>query len=266
MVSYAKLALVFASLFTAAVTQLSSETSPIHINPVMIGVRSAPGSCPSDGILQSARRNTSAAIQQVLSDITTTPACGGPGWRLAVSLDMSDQSQQCPPPWIESSTPERSCFKGSGDSGGCVGVSFPVAGSAYNHVCGYLTALSERTVDGFHTGLDDINGAYIDGVSVTRGRPREHIWTFATQFGDDCPCSGGVNPPMFVEDNYFCSGQPNQALYSMDCPACCSFATPPPFSATLETQNLEDIEVRICTDQEAGNEAVYISYLELFVF
>ena len=262
----AKLALVFALLLNAAVAQSSSETSPVHIDPVMIGARSAPGSCLSDDILQSARRNTSAAIQQVLSEITATPPCGGPGWRLAVSLDMSDPSQQCPSPWRESPTPVRSCFKGSGDPGGCLGVSFPVSGSAYDRVCGYVTALSERTVDGFHAGPDDIDDSYIDGVSVTRGTPREHIWTFATQGGLNCPCSGGASPPSFVEGNYFCNGQPNQALYSMDCPTCCSFDAPPPFSATLKTRNSDDVEVRICTDQEAGNEAAHISYLEMFVF
>ena len=160
----AKLALVFASLLNAAVAQQSSETSPVRIDPVLIGARSAPGSCLSDDILKPARRNTSAAVQQVLSEVLTA-TCGGPGWRLAVSLDMADPSQQCPSPWIETTTPVRSCFKGSGHGGGCLGVRFPVSGSTYNRVCGYVTASGIRTNDGFHAFFANagIDNAYIDG-------------------------------------------------------------------------------------------------------
>ena len=263
----AKLVLVLVSLLATAVAQSISETSPTNIDPVVIGARSPPGSCLSDDVLQSARRNTSAVIQQVLSDITAIPPCGEPGWRLVVSLDMSDRSQQCPSPWREISTPARSCFKGSGHPGGCVGVSFPVSGPTYNRVCGYATTLSERTVDAFKTSdRDDIDGPYVDGVSITRGTPREHIWTFGIQAGIQCPCSGGVSPSSFVGGNFSCNNQPNRALYTTDCPTCCSFNTPPPFNTTLEMRNSDDIEVRICTDQEAANEAAHLSYLELFVF
>ena len=30
-----------------------------------------------------------------------------------------------------------------------------------------------------HTDDTDINGNYVDGVSLTHGAPRQHIWTFA---------------------------------------------------------------------------------------
>ena len=261
---YAKLALVFALLLTVA--QQSSETSPVRIDPVLIGARSARGSCLSDDILQPARRNTSAAVQQVLSQ-KLAATCGGPGWRLAVSLDMADPSQQCPSPWVETTTPVRSCFKGSGHGAGCPGVRFPVSGSTYSHVCGYVTASNIRTNDGFYAYIFGANAgidvAYVDGVSVTRGTPREHIWTFS--FGG-CPCDGGRNPPSFVDGNYFCNGQPNTALYSMECSGCCSFDTPPAFNAAFQTSSSDDIEVRICTDQEHRDETVHISSLELFVF
>ena len=266
MMFWSKLALVFASLLTAAVAQQSSETSPVRIDPVLVGARSAPGSCLSDDILQPARRNTSAAVQQVLSE-KLAATCGGPGWRLAVSLDMADPSQQCPSPWIETTTPVRSCFKGSGHGGGCLGVRFPVSGSTYNRVCGYVTASGLRTNDGFHAGSlgTSIDGAYMDGVSVTRGTPREHIWTYAFSIGR-CPCAGGFNPPSYVGDNYFCNGQPNRALYSTECSGCCSFNTPPAFNAAFQTSSSDDIEVRICTNQAHVDETVHISSLELFVF
>ena len=65
---------------------------------------------------------------------------------------------------------------------------------------------------------------YVDGVSVTYGDLRKHIWTFASGISEtivaafptrSCPCTlngTGIQPqqpPAFVGDNYFCeSGNP----------------------------------------------------------
>ena len=59
---------------------------------------------------------------------------------------------------------------------------------------------------------NDIDTAYLDGVSITHGSPRQHIWSYAssqtTQAGiTECPCSTDntvVNPGAFVGDNYYC--------------------------------------------------------------
>ena len=48
----------------------------------------------------------------------------------------------------------------------------------------------------------DINGNYVDGVSLTHGAPmRQHIWTFAAAEGENvnhpgsnCPCTNRNNP------------------------------------------------------------------------
>lgn len=59
-------------------------------------------------------------------------------------------------------------------------------------------------------------GPYVDGVSITYGTPREHIWTYAIgntdksnflpRFATNCPCSQfpGHLPPSFVGTNYYC--------------------------------------------------------------
>ena len=39
--------------------------------------------------------------------------CGGPGWRKAAYLNMSDPTQTCPPAWELVTTPRRSCARPS---------------------------------------------------------------------------------------------------------------------------------------------------------
>ena len=63
----------------------------------------------------------------------------------------------------------------------CVSV-FPVSGGAYNRVCGRVTAYQYSDTRGlwpYHGGhATTIDDPYVDGVSLTHGSPRQHIWTF----------------------------------------------------------------------------------------
>ena len=54
-----------------------------------------------------------------------------------------------------------------------------------------------------------IDSNYVDGLSITYGNPRQHIWTYATGVFDNgeihCPCDGtGGIAPSFVGSNYYC--------------------------------------------------------------
>ena len=68
---------------------------------------------------------------------------------------------------------------------------------------------STDAVDGC---CNDINSYYVDGVSITRGSPRQHVWTLMaggreTHAGSwSCPCNNGstVSVVPFIGDNYFC--------------------------------------------------------------
>ena len=62
---------------------------------------------------------------------------------------------------------------------------------------------------------EDINLPYVDGISLTHGYPRQHIWTFAAGLDEigshpRCPCtntnfaSRASQPPAFVGNDYFC--------------------------------------------------------------
>ena len=58
--------------------------------------------------------------------------CGGPGWRKAAYLDMTDPAQTCPPAWELITTPRRSCGRPS-DAFGCTCESavFPTQNNQY---------------------------------------------------------------------------------------------------------------------------------------
>ena len=62
-----------------------------------------------------------------------------------------------------------------------------------------------------------INFTYVDGVGLTHGNPREHIWTFAAAlnrndnltdgWSSHCPCQFDINPfdpPPFAGEDFFC--------------------------------------------------------------
>ena len=240
----------------------------------------------SEGIIRSemasALENIAEQIRCLkdqVNNLTSTTSCRpcGVGSRLAVSLDMGDTSQQCPSPWIEGSSPNRSCFAQNYDN--CIGVRFPVSGGAYSRVCGRAIGYGTATPDAFFNGygLNDgsINAAYLDGISVTHGLPRQHIWSFANGVlgtRHRCPCDNADRrfaplPPAFVGNNYFCDGDYDGALWDgMDCTSpCCTFNSPPWFNVTLPTSTTDDIEVRICSDQNVVNEATFLRLMEFYV-
>ena len=127
---------------------------------------------------------------------------------------------------------------------------------------------------------------------MTRGMPREHIWTFAARVSggdyavqrDNCPCSDPSNtssqfPPSFVGDNYYCeSGNPTDTFikdhfYSNDLlwdgeqcegQCCINGKSPPWFSVDLTTPTTDDIEVRICIP-EPSHDDIALRVLELYV-
>ncbi len=109
---------------------------------------------------------------------------------------------------------------------------------------------------------------------MTHGSPRQHIWSLAAGHGGNfrCPCDNSDRaqaplPPSFVGNNYFCDGDYNGALWDgQGCTTdCCTFNSPPYFSVALPSSTFDDIEVRICSDQDRGDEAVHIGMLELYV-
>ena len=119
--------------------------------------------------------------------------CGGTGrWRRVVYLDLTDPSTVCPSGWQLTGYSKRTCGRARPGNFVCDSVFFPVSGGEYSKVCGMIKAYQWGSPDGFRPSqqANIIDGGYVDGVSVTYGHPRQHIWTFAAGLSEDtshCP-------------------------------------------------------------------------------
>ena len=203
---------------------------------------------------------------------------------------MSDLSQQCPSVWQEITTPHRVCGRRS-TSASCEGLTYSTGSEQYDQVCGRSIGYQIGTPDTFTRR--SINSYYMDGISVTHGSPRQHIWSFVAGVDEDssvhsassCPCVTGSTArsriPSFVGQNYFCesgitSGHVDGYFYpngdslwdGQGCgsnSSCCTFNLPPWFNVTLSSPTTDDIEVRICGDEAIANEDTPIQLVELYV-
>ena len=223
----------------------------------------------------------------------------GPGlwWRVAY-LNMSDPSHQCPPVWREySANGVRACGRPANTSG-CFSMNYSSI-TPYAKVCGRVIGYQVGSPDVFNPDHFTIDDTYVDGVSVTYGDPRNHIWTYAGGLSEYvsrdhahnvCPCrlSGTSTsyqqkyPPNFVGNDYYCeSGNPENSFENTDtlrytddplwdglsCEGwCCSDGRNPPwFSVQLREWTLSDIEVRICGHEETFNDDTPLKLVELYI-
>ena len=134
-----------------------------------------------------------------------------------------------------------------------------------------------------------MRASYIDGISITHGSPRHHIWSYVGSHSevatnnDTCPCDppSGARPQSFVGSNYYCESDnpteewrdqvfPNDKLWdgeqcSHEGTCCTGTNTPPWFSVNLGSPTSDDIEVRIMGTEGTDNEDTPIELLEIFV-
>ena len=214
------------------------------------------------------------------------------GWARIANLDMTDPRQHCPSNWREIASPKRMCSRRS--ENGCDSVTFSTNGIPYSHVRGRILGYQYCKTDAFAPYYSNpssitIDDAYVDGVSITHGNPRQHVWTFAagrseTHAGNaGCPCDNpniGSSTPSFVGDNYFCesatvrsSGDScmyfiNNTLWDgQDCilSSCCEFNTPPWFCRPLPEPTTDDIEVRICANARIAAEDNPVELVEIYI-
>ena len=98
-------------------------------------------------------------------------------------------------------------------SGGCASANFHAKGFSYDNICGQAKAYQKGTPNAFQSKTS-VDGIYVDGISITLGSPRKHVWTYAAGLSDDhdyngnsnCPCATfpGPSPPAFVGNDYYC--------------------------------------------------------------
>ena len=221
-----------------------------------------------------------------VSDPQLQVYCGPGEWCRVAYLNMSDPTQQCPSAWREYNTSGvRACGRPSTSGGSCPATAYSI-NFQYRRVCGRVVGYQYGSPDGFHSG--NINQRYVDGISITRGSPRQHVWTYAAGVTEsssahahvNCPCSSSSAraAPSFVGNNNYCeSGNPSSTwsnrLYTGDklwdglqCEGSCCAGTVTPlwFKVQLSTTTSDDIEIRICGSELTNNEDTPIELIEIY--
>jgi dynein heavy chain len=232
-------------------------------------------------------RTSNGSAVRVYCDMTRSCRGVTGGWTRVAELDMTNSSHQCPGGFTQQQFANRSTCIPTRTS--CSSITFPSAALQYSSVCGRITAYQVGSTDAFFHHQLNINSHYVDGVSLTHGDERVHIWTFASAHDEttslpesNCPCTNSDTadragqPPEFVgEDSYFCdTGSENRIIndhfYGNDplwdgdgcgpLSTCCSFNNPPWFYKQLQPTT-DDIEMRVCrssTDENIATEIVQI--------
>ena len=218
--------------------------------------------------------------------------CGaGGGWTRIGYLNMADGTASCPTGFKYYETGGvRACGRQS-NAPGCTTTSFQPNFLSYSKVCGRVTGYQFGSTDGFLGGPSSIDSHYVEGISITYGSPRTHIWTLASGLRQNnidgghynCPCSTGSvqTVPAFIGDNYYCeSGNPHLGIFNQlfvddplwdgqGCSAleqgCCTATNLPYFYRDFGNTSISDgIEFRICGDQ-GDLEDTPVSLIELYV-
>ena len=218
--------------------------------------------------------------------------CWGAGWKEVVNVTYSHPGVECPDEWQDNGYDIKGCGRTSISTTDAIFThSFPVGeGVEYDEVCGRIHGYGVGETVTFNTVSDDIEGIYVEGISLTHTAADNtlvHIWTFAASPFENpnsvnirqCPCDGGANPPDFVGQNYFCeSGVPVGSTGSAnvfygddllwdgkDCAVevCCTRAGPPYFHSYLPQPTTADIDVRLLLGFSGID--VSITHIELYV-
>ena len=227
--------------------------------------------------------------------------CGHGNWKRVEYLDFRDTGTACPSVFASDVYSERSytCSLLNPAVTECNTHTINVHDREYTKVCGRVRAYGVGLLDAFaaHDVLGiGINGAYVTGVSLTHGGDLSgtvnlatHIWSFvvgldqtaeASLGGAHCPCDGGISPPDFVGENYFCEApieeigsttlgtfHPNNVLWDGEnCGTqseCCTRLSHPYFVKQLETPTTDDIDLRVCSGD--GDEDVALELVEIYI-
>ena len=238
--------------------------------------------------------NVSLENEKQLASLQLQLYCGVGEWYRVVFMNMSDPLNQCLPSWVEENVDEvRACGRGTTDDG-CLSTTFNTGELQYRKVCGRAIGYQYGNTDAFAVP-GTIDQVYVDGLSITYGAPRQHIWTYAAAVSEvpinadryttsNCPCASepGASPSSFLGNNWYCeSGNPdpvnpagpkflsNDPLWDgKNCEGtCCSNGKSPPwFSVELPGPTNDIIEARLCANEHSDNhEDVFIKIFEVYI-
>ena len=207
-------------------------------------------------------------IHQLYCDMQTERCGVKGGWTRVGYLDMTwPWSGTCPHGLVRTTTPRSMCHRES-YSAGCSSATYKTYGISYSRVCGRATGYKTGTPDGFRGSEKKIHAAYVDGLSLTHGYPRKHIWSFAAEFIDAEP-----QYIHFIGQDFFQESTGSRHINSRrlwDGVGChsreyCSKSGQPWFCRQFPVRTTDNIELRVCRNQDRGDENVGIEQLELYI-
>ena len=159
---------------------------------------------------------------RVYCDMTRECSCSSAsvgGWSRVAFLNMTDPTHQCPPAWREYTEPVRTCgrtnetLQGVRYGSGCSSVSFSTYNISFSRICGRIIGYQSGSPSAFRpytfSHYSRIEDPYVEGVVITHGTEKEHVWTFAASLTElssagvenVCPCTNTQSPqqiPSFV--------------------------------------------------------------------
>ena len=242
------------------------------------------------------------SLISVYCDMEGSNCDGKGGWMRVGYLNMSEPNATCPPGLTQrqyNNIDHDVC--GRPNLGAFSHTFFSTQGIHYSKVCGQLRGYQYRAPDAFGLNgiaTNNIDSCYVDGISITYGSsPRKHIWTYACGITSDnvpypslcCPCnSDNTEAPKYkpnvVEHDYYCeSAIPpydtvrwQYVLYVNDplwdgqqCDGnegpCCTNPKMPWFIKTLNETTTEDIELRVCGNEDYPDEDTPLDFIELYI-
>ncbi len=268
--------------FTALSTQLNQIASETQNSNASFLLRQL------DATIQE---KVDALESRIVADLPLILNCGPGEWFQVAHLNMYNRTEKCPAVWREYNVSGlRACGRPTSTQPSCPGTLY-ATGRQYSRVCGRVVGYQEDSPDGFvNSNANNASQFYLDGVSITYGGSRQHLWSYVAAVTEDsishtpnnCPCStrAGTGPPSFVGNNYYCeSGNPSNTggstgLLTNDplwdghqCEgSCCSGTSSPPwFSVQLPAPTMDMIEVRICGNEGTDNEDSPVVLLDIYV-
>ena len=198
-----------------------------------------------------------SSVQAYCSMTLTCGSLTG-GWRRVAYLNVSNRDgNDCPGGFNIRSNP-LSCRRSS-SSAGCSPVTYETNGISYSQVCGTVVAQGVGSPDGFRNG--NIDWTYVDGISLTYGSPRNHLWSYPVLHNGNCnDCMN--RKPGFVSSHFYC--------FSPDCSSgmVCSESGCSEnwfYRRFEDSVTNSDVELRVCRDQVRNNEDIYLNHVEIYV-
>ena len=238
--------------------------------------------------IRSSRNNTAIRVYCYMTGYN----CGGGVWMRIGEISMNRRFSQCPGAlqrvYISN---RRYCYRRSSP---CSTVSFDSFGKNYTEVCGYVTAYQYGHPDAFQSSNPSI-GFYGEGISVTHGSSKNHLWSYvigyrypsSSSYGysGNCPCNSYGSTSSVISQvgtNYYCdsgyrsnSNPSSGTLYgtalwsrSSICQSystCCNNPDQPWFKASTSTRTTDNVDLNWCGSESVGSEEAATTEVLLYI-